>query len=112
MVAGVDAPSFGEGKNSWLTGTAAWTFTAMSQYILGIQPTLDGLRVNPCIPSDVDSYKIDRAYRGQKYHITIENPSHVEKGVSQMTVDGQPVAGNVIPLDLPLGDHDIMVTMG
>jgi cellobiose phosphorylase len=111
MVAGVDAPSFGEGKNSWLTGTAAWTFTAMSQYILGIQPTLDGLRVNPCIPSDVDSYKIDRAYRGQKYHITIENPSHVEKGVSQMTVDGQPVAGNVIPLDLPLGDHDIMVTM-
>ncbi len=112
MVAGKDAPTFGEGKNSWLTGTAAWTFTTISQYILGIQPTLDGLRVNPCIPSDIDHYEIDRAYRGQNYHITIENPDHIEKGVRQMVVDGTPVEGNIIPLDLPVGEHNITVTMG
>jgi len=112
MVAGPDAPTFGEGKNSWLTGTAAWTFTTISQYILGVQPTLDGLRINPCIPSDVDGYDVDRTYRGNVYHIHVDNSAHVEKGVSEMIVDGKPVSGNVIPADLEGKEHTVTVTLG
>ena len=98
MVAGKDAPTFGEGKNSWLTGTAAWTFTVLTQGILGIQPDYDGLRVDPCIPDRVKEYKVNRLFRGTMYHITIKNPHKSEKGVKELIVDGQPVKGNVIPL--------------
>ncbi|MBQ2504277.1 MAG: glycosyl transferase, partial [Lachnospiraceae bacterium] len=91
MVAGCDAPSHGEGKNSWLTGTAAWTFTCISQYLLGIQPTLQGLQLNPCIPHDMKGYKLDRTYRGTTYHITFDNAAGVEKGVKSVTVDGAPI---------------------
>jgi cellobiose phosphorylase len=99
MVAGKDAPSFGEAKNSWLTGTAAWTFADVSQYMLGIQPTLDGLRVNPCIPHTCKGFTVTRLYRGATYHITVENPNGAEKGVPQLTVDGKTIAGNLIPYD-------------
>ena len=96
MVAGRDAATFGEGKNSWLTGTAAWTFTAISQYILGIQPTLDGLKIDPCVPDNCSTYTVDRTYRGVRYHITVNNPDHVQKGIRSITVDGQTINGNVI----------------
>ena len=89
MIAGKDAPSFGEGKNSWLTGTAAWTFTCISQYILGIQPTFDGLKVDPCIPEDIEKYTVKRIYRGAEYHITVDNSAHVQKGVKSILVDGK-----------------------
>ena len=112
MVAGKDAAIPGEGKNSWLTGTAAWTFTAMSQYILGIQPELDGLRINPCIPDSVDGYTLDRTFRGVKYHITVDNSAHVQKGVASMTVDGQPVDGNLIRPVAGKTDVQVVVRMG
>lgn len=79
MVAGADAPRHGEAKNSWLTGTAAWTFVNISQYILGICPDWNGLRINPCIPSDCSGYDIHRHYRNADYDIHIQNPHHVEK---------------------------------
>ena len=97
MVAGKDAPTFGEGKNSWLTGTAAWTFTAISQYILGIQPTLSGLKVDPCIPAEMDGFTLNRKYRGVEYQITVDNSAHAQKGVAEMYVNGIKVEGNVIP---------------
>ena len=112
MVAGRDAPTFGEGKNSWLTGTAAWTFTAVSQYILGIQPTLDGLKIDPCIPGDVESYKVRRVYRGVTYHITVKNPDHVEKGVKKLLLNGVPQNSNVIPLHAAEKEADIEVILG
>ena len=65
MVAGRDAATFGEGKNSWLTGTAAWTFTAVSQYILGVQPALSGLRIDPCIPAAWKGFSVER--RGKSH---------------------------------------------
>ena len=98
MVAGKDAPTFGEGKNSWLTGTAAWTFTAISQYILGIQPRFDGLKVDPCIPASMDGFTLNRKFRGVLYKITVDNSAHVQKGVAAMYVNGVKVEGNVIPL--------------
>lgn len=112
MVAGKDAPTHGEGKNSWLTGTAAWTFTAMSQYILGIQPEFDGLRVDPCIPSDLERFTCVRKFRGSTYHITVDNSAHAEKGVKEMTVNLVPVEGNLIPLPDKDGIFDVRITMG
>ncbi|MBQ1722059.1 MAG: glycosyl transferase [Lachnospiraceae bacterium] len=111
MVAGCDAPSHGEGKNSWLTGTAAWTFTCISQYLLGIQPTLQGLQLNPCIPHDMKGYKLDRTYRGTTYHITFDNAAGVERGVKSVTVDGAPIEGNILPLT-DKKEVEVVVTMG
>ena len=111
MVAGCDAPSHGEGKNSWLTGTAAWTFTCISQYLLGIQPTLQGLKLDPCIPHSMASYKLDRTYRGTTYHITFDNAAGVEKGVASVTVDGTKIDGNILPLT-DKKEVEVVVTMG
>ena len=97
MVAGDDAPHFGEAKNSWLTGTAAWTFVDISQYILGIQPTLDGLKVDPCIPEGFGDYTVTRLYRGTTYTIHIHTRDGVQKGVQRTVLNGQKIAENVIP---------------
>ena len=112
MVAGKDAPTFGEAKNSWLTGTAAWTFVNVSQYILGIQPTLDGLRVDPCIPHTLAGYTVTRRYRGAVYHIRVENPHAVQKGVQSVTVNGAPIAGTLLPLAKAGEGVEVVVTMG
>ena len=98
MIAGKDAFKPGEAKNSWLTGTAAWNFYAVSQYILGIQPTYAGLRIDPCISSEWKSYEVTRKYRGATYHIVVNNPNGKMKGVSSMTIRGKRVEGNVIPV--------------
>ncbi|MCR5072661.1 MAG: glycosyl transferase [Clostridiales bacterium] len=112
MIAGADAPSFGEAKNSWLTGTAAWTFVSISQYILGIQPTLNGLQINPCIPRDLHSFRIVRCYRGATYRITVDNPEHVEQGVREITLGGKPIQGSVLPVLDSGAVADIHVLMG
>ena len=111
-VAGKDAPTFGEGKNSWLTGTAAWTFTAISQYILGIQPTLKGLKIDPCIPDTVSGYTVQRTFRNVRYHIRIENPAHVQKGVVSVTVNGKLLEGNIIPPVTGKSEAYVVVQMG
>ena len=112
MVAGKDAPTFGEAKNSWLTGTAAWTFFNVSQYILGIQPTLAGLKIDPCIPHEMDGFTLRRVWRGATYEIVVENPDHLEKGVKAMTVDGKPVSGNILS-PVPAGSTvEVKIVMG
>jgi cellobiose phosphorylase len=93
MVAGQEAPTFGEAKNSWLTGTAAWTFVNVSQYLLGVQPTLEGLRVAPCMPERFNEIKITRTYRGAVYNIRAVRGE--AKGV---TVNGKRLDGDVMPV--------------
>ena len=112
MVAGKDAPTFGEAKNSWLTGTAAWTFFNVSQYILGIQPTLDGLKVDPCIPHTLPGFTVTRRFRGAVYHITVDNSAAVQHGVKSVTMDGKSVAGNLLPLAPAGTDVTVQVVMG
>ena len=112
MVAGCDAPTFGEGKNSWLTGTAAWTFMNVSQYILGIRPTLEGLAIDPCLPSSIKGFTCERLYRGVRYHITVQRPDGVSKGVRSVVVDGKSIDGNVIPLDSTKTEQTVTVVMG
>jgi len=113
MIAGKDAPNFGEAKNSWLTGTAAWTFLDVSQYILGIRPDYDGLIIDPCIPDTMDGFTAKRKFRGNTYHITVRNPAHVQKGVTKLIVDGAAIDGNMIPaINGTRHDVTVEVTMG
>ena len=109
MIAGKDAPNFGEAKNSWLTGTAAWTFLNVSQYILGIKPDYDGLTIDPCIPSKLDGFEVCRDFRGCKYNITVSNPDGVQKGVKSVTVDGVEISGNTIPVEMADGKASVNV---
>ena len=110
MVAGKDAARPGEGKNSWLTGTAAWMWLTASQYILGIKPSYNGLLIDPCVPSTAKEYTVKRKFRGGEYNITIKNPNGVQKGVKSLIVDGKPVEGNIVPTSE--GKHIVEVTMG
>ncbi len=112
MIAGPDAPTFGEAKNSWLTGTAAWNLVAITQWILGVRPGYDGLIVDPCIPSDWPGFRIMRYYRGAKYVIEVRNEEHVCRGVKQIIVDGRPIEGNVLPVFNDGATHTVRVVMG
>lgn len=112
MIAGKDAVNYGEAKNSWLTGTAAWNYVAISQAILGIQPDYDGLRIDPCIPPDWDGFTATRQFRGATYEITVTNPNHVSKGIAQITVDGQPITGSIVPVFDDGQVHEVSVVMG
>ena len=109
MIAGKDAPNFGEAKNSWLTGTAAWTFLNVSQYILGVKPDYDGLTIDPCIPSQLDGFEVCRDFRGCKYNITVSNPDGIQKGVKSVTVDGVEISGNTIPVKMAAGKASVNV---
>lgn len=112
MVAGADAPRHGEAKNSWLTGTAAWTFVNVSQYIIGIRPEFDGLVVDPCIPSDMPGFKATRIFRDATYNITVENPNGAQKGVAKLVVDGQEMSGNIIPFVDGKKEYNVTITLG
>lgn len=112
MIAGKDAERFGEGKNSWLTGTAAWNFVAISQYILGMIPDYDGLKVDPSIPSEWDGYTASRIFRGATYNVTVKNPDHVCKGVKSITVDGNAIEGNILPVFDEGTTHEVEVVLG
>jgi cellobiose phosphorylase len=96
MIAGRDAPTHGEAKNSWLTGAAAWNYVAITQWILGIRPTFDGLRIAPVIPADWPGFQATRVFRGVAYHINVRRAG--AGNTVSLVVDGQPVAGNVVPL--------------
>ncbi|HEX8990940.1 MAG TPA: glycosyl hydrolase family 65 protein [Anaerolineales bacterium] len=96
MIAGPEAPTHGEAKNSWLTGAAAWNYVAVTQWILGIRPEYDGLRIDPCIPRAWTGFSVLRRFRGETLQITVHNPQGVTKGVVRMTVDGQEVADNLV----------------
>jgi cellobiose phosphorylase len=110
MIAGKDAFRPGEAKNSWLTGTAAWNYFAITQYILGIQPDYDGLVINPCIPADWEQFVVTRKFRGATYEITVKNPNGRMKGVKQLAVDGKVIDGNKIPL-MPEGVYKVEAVM-
>lgn len=110
MIAGKDAARPGEGKNSWLTGTAAWNYYAITQYILGIKPAYEGLEINPCIPSAWKEYQVKRRFRGATYDITVLNPHGVCKGIRSIELDGEKIAGNIVKHQPGL--HQVIVTLG
>ena len=109
MVAGKDAARPGEGKNSWLTGTAAWMWYTVSEFILGIQPDYEGLRIDPCLPSTAKEYTVKRRFRGALYHIHVVNSNGHQKGVKHISLDGKTVSGNLVPWSE--GEHQVEVVM-
>jgi cellobiose phosphorylase len=100
MIAGKDAVRHGEAKNSWLTGTAAWNFVAISQYLLGVRPDFDGLRVHPCLGPDVPSFTVTRKCRGATYRIKVTN-SGKPGATPKLKVDGKAVPGDLVPYAAP-----------
>ena len=110
MVAGKDAARPGEGKNSWLTGTAAWMWYTVSEFILGIKPSYDGLTIDPCLPTSAKEYEVCRKFRGAEYIIKVKNPKRVNKGVRSLLLDGQRMEGNTVPFSE--GRHTVEVVMG
>jgi cellobiose phosphorylase len=111
MIAGKDAFKPGEAKNSWLTGTAAWNYYAITQYILGIQPHYRGLIIDPCIPKEWKGYQVTRRFRGSVFNIKIKNPNGVNKGVKDLKINGISQQGNTIPI-VPAGNYTIEVVLG
>ena len=117
MIAGRDAPTHGEAKNSWLTGTAAWNMVAISQWILGIRPEHDGLRVEPVIPASWSGFRATRRFRGTTYEIEVRrggdatagggvaalprDAADAPPGTVQLIVDRRAIEGTVIPLPEP-----------
>jgi len=98
MIAGRDAATPGEAKNSWLTGTAAWTLTAISQWILGVRPDFTGLRVDPVLPEAWPGFTATRRYRGATYEITVRKPIGLRGRVRRLLVNGEEILGNQLPL--------------
>jgi len=95
MIAGCDAPTHGEAKNSWLTGTASWNYVAITQYILGIRPTYEGLMITPVFPLHWKGFTVTREFQSVTYHIEVirQGPGNTVS----LNVDGKPIAGNVVP---------------
>ena len=96
MIAGKDAATHGEAKNSWLTGTAAWNYVAITQWILGVRPTYKGLQVAPVVPAGWDSFEVLREFRGVRYSIKVERSGAGNQ--VKLEVAGKSIEGNVIPL--------------
>jgi cellobiose phosphorylase len=98
MIAGKEAPTHGEAKNSWLTGTAAWNLVAITQWILGIRAEFDGLRIDPVLPAEWPGFTATRRFRGATYEISVRNGATASGRVGDLLVDGEPVAGTLVPL--------------
>jgi len=112
MIAGKDAPLPGEAKNSWLTGTAAWNFYAISQFILGIFTDYDGLIIDPCIPGHWDGYTVSRVFRGKAFTIKVSNPDHVTSGIKKISLNGTELNGNLVPFDHAKENNTVEVILG
>jgi cellobiose phosphorylase len=109
---GKDSPTFGQAKNSWLTGTAAWTFVVLTQGILGIKPDYAGLRIDPCIPTSWPGFEVTRRFRGSTFHIRVTNPDGVSTGVRAVTVDGAVVEGTTLPVPSTPSHVEVEVVLG
>jgi cellobiose phosphorylase len=111
-ILGDEHPQFGLARNSWLTGTASWAYVAATQYILGLQPSYTGLRIAPCIPSAWSGFRVSREFRSARYEIEVHNPEGVCTGVASLVVDGQEMAGDVVPAHGDGRTHQVQVVMG
>lgn len=106
------SPRAGNSRTSWLTGAAAWGYYSATQYILGMKPEIEGLRIDPCIPSEWPGFSAVRQFRGQKFEIRVHNPHSVCKGVVRMTVNGEQISGNLVPMGSPGESYQVEVWLG
>lgn len=109
---GTESPRFGNSRVPWLSGSATWSFVAASQYILGLQPVLEGMKIDPCVPQTWTEFEMTRKFRNKMLHIKVLNPDGVQKGVKTLYINGKLKAGNVIHYNQLLRENTIEVTMG
>jgi cellobiose phosphorylase len=102
----------GEGWFPWTTGTAGWALRSVTDWIVGVRAEHNGLRIDPCVPPEWESFRARRRFRGATYDIRIDNPDHVERGVRELTLDGAAVEGNLVPLPHDGGTHEVVALMG
>jgi cellobiose phosphorylase len=106
------SPKHGTSRIPWLSGSATWTYYAITQYVLGIRPEIDGLRIDPCIPSGWRKFTVYRRFRGKRLTIQVENSSGVQKGVVSLTLNDEKLDGNVVPEARMLDENQVQLTMG
>ncbi len=111
MIAGKDAAVPGEAKNSWLTGTAAWNYNAITEHILGIKPDYDGLIIDPCIPADWPGFTVQRKFRGSVYEIKVINMAQKDRSDIKIKLDGKDILGNKLPILEDGGRHFVEVKL-
>jgi N,N'-diacetylchitobiose phosphorylase len=111
FIMGKDHTAFGRARHPWLTGSGGWAYVAATQWILGIRLGFDGLIIDPCLPKKWKGFEVQRRWRGATFHIKVQNPQGVQKGIKSMTMNGKSVSGPIAPQ--PAGSvHDILVMMG
>jgi cellobiose phosphorylase len=106
------SPRAGNTRTSWLTGAAAWSYYSATQYILGVRPEMDGLRIDPCIPSSWENFEICRRFRGKNVHIQINNPTRVCKGIKSIKLNRNHIENNLLPISLLEEENVVEVDMG
>jgi N,N'-diacetylchitobiose phosphorylase len=106
------SPRAGNTRTSWLTGAAAWAYYSATQYILGIRPEVDGLRIDPCIPSHWEGFTATRRFRGKRIHIRVRNPNNVCQGVQKVRINGVVLFGNLIPVEKLEDSNQVEVVLG
>jgi N,N'-diacetylchitobiose phosphorylase len=106
------SPRAGASRIPWLSGSAAWSYFAATQYILGLRPEYDGLRIDPCIPSAWKGFKIARVFRGKRLNVEVRNPTGVQKGVTKLLLNSDLLEGNLIPAERLLAENEVVVEMG
>ncbi len=106
------SPRFGASRVPWLSGSAAWSYFAATQFILGVQPEYGGLRIDPCVPSAWKEFKMTRAFRGKRLTVQVRNPEGAQKGVKKLVLNGERLEGNFIPAENLLAENHVLVEMG
>jgi len=106
------SPRAGASRVPWLSGSAAWSYFAATQYILGIRPEFDGLRIDPCIPKSWRGFRAVRQFRGKTVRISVNNPSGAEKGIARLILNGEVMPGNLIPADRLAAENEVLAEMG
>lgn len=106
------SPRAGNARTSWLTGAAAWAYYSATQYILGLRPEIDGLRIDPCIPAAWPGFTATRSFRGKTIQIEVKNPNGVCRGVSSIRLNGQAIPGSLLPADMLSETNIVEVTLG
>ncbi len=106
------SPRAGNTRTSWLTGAAAWAYVSATHYVLGLRPELDGLRIDPCIPSAWEGFKATRRFRGSTLRIEVKNPNGICRGVSSLTLNGESLASNLVPAGQLRASNHVVVILG
>lgn len=109
---GPESKKFGSSRVPWLSGAVTWSYYAMTQYVLGLRPESNGFRIDPCIPREWRSFSAKRNFRGMTLAISVENPDGVQKGVKQLSVNGETLEGDFAPLEKLSHGAKIIARMG